>query len=86
MVCRATGHSPNAAWDKALVERRTAIRPCPATALWDLPLALHLRRRVNADYQIDFLGRGAAASPSPKYPAGNLGKLLPLKLLFLNAH
>jgi hypothetical protein len=56
-VCRTTGQSPNAAWDKALVEKRSAIRPCPPTTLLDLHLALHLRRRVNADYQIDFLGR-----------------------------
>ena len=56
-VCRTTGHSPNAAWDKALLERRTAIRPCPPATLLDLHLALHLRRRVNADHQIDFLGR-----------------------------
>jgi hypothetical protein len=56
-VCRTTGYSPNDAWDKALAEKRTAIRPCPPTALLDLHLALHLRRRVNADHQIDFLGR-----------------------------
>ena len=54
-VCRTTGLSPNAAWDKALAEQRTAIRPCPPAALLDLHLALHLRRRVNADYQIDLV-------------------------------
>jgi hypothetical protein len=59
-VCRTTGYSPNAAWDKALQEKRTAIRPGPSSALLDLPLALHLRRRVNADYRIDFLGRKLA--------------------------
>jgi hypothetical protein len=41
-VGRTTGLSPNAAWDRALVERRSAIRPCPPTALLDLHLALHL--------------------------------------------
>jgi hypothetical protein len=56
-VCRTTGHSPNAAWDQALVEQRTAIRSWPPASLLDLHLALHLRRRVNADHQIDFLGR-----------------------------
>jgi len=30
---------------------------CPPSALLDLHLALHLRRRVNADQQVDFLGR-----------------------------
>jgi hypothetical protein len=56
-VCRTTGYSPNDAWDKALAEKRTAVRPCPPSALLDLHLALHLRRRVNADHEIDFLGR-----------------------------
>ncbi|MGD0615891.1 MAG: hypothetical protein ABSA69_10675 [Verrucomicrobiota bacterium] len=50
-VCRTTGYSPNTAWDKALAEQRTAIRPCPPSALLDLHLALHLRpsqsRRVH---------------------------------------
>ena len=65
-VCRTTGHSPNAAWDKALVERRTAIRPCPPAALLNLHLALHLRRRVNADSQIDFLGRSWPIAPTKR--------------------
>jgi hypothetical protein len=64
--CRTTGQSPNAAWDKALVEKRSAIRPCPPTTLLDLHLALHLRRRVNADYQIDFLGRSWPIAPTKR--------------------
>ncbi len=56
-VCRTTGYSPNEAWNRAVAERRTAVRPCPPSALLDLHLALHLRRRVNADQQIDFLGK-----------------------------
>ena len=65
-VCRTTGHSPDAAWAKALEEKRTAIRPCPTSALLDLHLALHLRRRVNADYQIDFLGRSWPIAPTKR--------------------
>jgi hypothetical protein len=65
-VCRTTGQSPNTAWDKALVEKRSAIRPCPPTTLLDLHLALHLRRRVNADYQIDFLGRSWPIAPTKR--------------------
>jgi hypothetical protein len=65
-VCRTTGYSPNAAWDKALAENRSAIRPCPPTALLDLHLALHLRRRVNADYQIDFMGRSWPIAPTKR--------------------
>ena len=63
-VCRTTGLSPNVAWDKALQERRTAIRPCPPSALLNLHLALHLRRRVNADFHIDFLGRSWPIAPT----------------------
>ena len=63
-VCRTTGSSPNAAWDKALEEKRTAIRRCPPGALLDLHLALDLRRRVNADLRIDFLGRSWIIAPT----------------------
>jgi hypothetical protein len=64
-VCRTTGYSPNAAWDKALEEKRSAIRPCPPATLLDLHLALHLRR-VNADNQIDFLGRSWPIAPTQR--------------------
>ena len=65
-VCRTTGRTPNAAWDLALLEARTVIRPCPLTPLLDLHLALHLRRRVNADSQIDFLGRSWPIAPTQR--------------------
>jgi hypothetical protein len=65
-VCRTTGRSPNAAWDLALAEKRSAIRPCPPTTLLNLHLALHLRRRVNADYQIDFLGQSWTIAPTKR--------------------
>jgi hypothetical protein len=65
-VCRTTGLSPNAAWDKALAAQRTAIGPCPPTSLLNLHLALHLRRRVNADHPIDFLGRSWAIAPTQR--------------------
>jgi hypothetical protein len=63
-VCRTTSLSPNAAWEKALAEKRTATRPCPPPTLLDLHLALHLKRRVNADQQIDFLGRSWHIAPT----------------------
>lgn len=56
-VCRTTGLSPDDAWAKALEDQRTVLRACPDPSLLDLHLALHLGRRVNADHQIDFLGR-----------------------------
>ena len=65
-ICRTTGHSPNAAWDKSLKEQRTAMRPCPPTALLNLHLALHLRRRVNADFQIDFPRRSWPIAPTKR--------------------
>jgi hypothetical protein len=65
-VCRTTGLSPNAAWEKAVAEKRTATRPCPPATLLHLHLALHLQRRVNADNQIDFLGQSWPIAPTKK--------------------
>ena len=65
-VCRTTGLSPNAAWAKALAEKRTVTRPCPPSTLLDLHLALHLKRRVNADSQIDFLGQSWHIAPTQR--------------------
>ena len=56
-VCRTTGLSPDDAWGKAQEEQRTVMRACPDPALLDLHLALDIGRRVNADHQVDFLGR-----------------------------
>ncbi len=65
-VCRTTGLSPNAAWEKALAEKRTVTRPCPPATLLDLHLALHLKRRVNSDNQIDFLGQSWHIAPTKR--------------------
>lgn len=65
-VCRTTRLSPNAAWEKARMEKRIATRPCPPAALLDLHLALHLKRRVNSDNQIDFLGQSWHIAPTKK--------------------
>ena len=48
---------------------RTAHRPAPLSdpTLLDLHLALHLRRRVNADNQIDFLGRSWPIAPTARH-------------------
>ena len=63
-VCRTTtGLNPNAAWEKALADQRAVTRPCPPATLLDLHLALHLKRRVNADHQIDFLGQSWPIAP-----------------------
>ena len=56
-ICRTTGLSPDEACAKAQAEKRIVLRACPDTSLLDLHLALYLGRRVNADHQVDFLGR-----------------------------
>jgi hypothetical protein len=48
------------------MEKRTATRPCPSATLLDLHLALHLKRRVNADSQIDFLGQSWHIAPTKR--------------------
>ena len=63
-VCRTTGLSPNAAGEKALADQRALTRPCPPATLLDLHLALHLKRRVNSDHQIDFLGQSWPIAPT----------------------
>jgi hypothetical protein len=65
-VCRTTGLSPNAAWENALAQKRAATRACPPSTLLDLHLALHLKRRVNSDHQIDFLGQSWHIAPTKR--------------------
>lgn len=62
-ICRTTGLTPNAAWDRALSEKRSRLRPTPAVPLLDLHLALYLQRRLNADYTLDFLGKNWPVTP-----------------------
>jgi hypothetical protein len=63
-VCRTTGLTPDQAWDQALQEKRSCLRPVPPVPLLDLHLALYLQRRLNADYTLDFLGQNWAVTPS----------------------
>lgn len=65
-VCRTTGLTPNAAWDLALKEKRSQLRPVPAVPLLDLHLALYVQRRLNADYTLDFLGRTWPITPTAR--------------------
>lgn len=57
MISRTTGLTPNAAWDKALEEKRSHLLPVPAPPLLDLHLALYHQRRLNTDGTLDFLGQ-----------------------------
>lgn len=55
--CRTTGLTPDAAWELALREKRSHLKPVPPAALLDLHFALYLQRKVNRDHTVDFLGR-----------------------------
>jgi hypothetical protein len=66
-LCRTTGLSPDQACAKARAEHRIALRPCPDQTLLDLHLAIYLGRRVNADHQIDFLGRSWPIGPTARH-------------------
>jgi mono/diheme cytochrome c family protein len=68
-VCRTTGLTPNAAWDKALAEKRSRLLPVPPPPLLDLHLAIYHQRRLNADGTLDFLGRTGPSPPCAKRPS-----------------
>jgi hypothetical protein len=68
-VCRTTGLSPDDACAKALREQRSVLQARPDASLFDLHLALHRQRRVNADHQIDFLGRSWPIAPTARQTA-----------------
>ena len=63
-ICEATGLTPDQAWDKALQEKRSCLRPVPPVSLLDLHLALYLQRRLNPDSTVDFLGQNWTVTPS----------------------
>jgi len=63
--CHAsTGSTPDQAWQKALDEKRSMLKPVPAGALLNLHLALHIPRRVSSASTIEFLGRTWKISPT----------------------
>lgn len=66
-VCRTTGLSPDQACAKALDEQRNVLRACPLPTLMDLHLAIYLARRVNADHEVDFLGRSWPIGPTARH-------------------
>jgi hypothetical protein len=65
-VCRTTGVTPDHAWDKAIAEKRSRLKAAPDPALLDLHLALHLQRRLNSDFTIDFLGSSYPVTPTKR--------------------
>jgi len=69
-ICRTTRMSPNDRWDKALQDGMAVMQPVPTTALLDLHLALHDRRRCNTDNQVDFEGRSWAIAPTHRESVG----------------
>jgi hypothetical protein len=65
-ACRTTGLTPDAAWELALQQKRSKLRPVPPVPLLDLHLALYSQRRLNSDYTVDFLGHTWPVSPTPR--------------------
>lgn len=61
---RTTGLTPDQAWQKALQEKRSRLRPAPAETLLDLHLALHIPRRVSSASSVEFLGRTWKITPT----------------------
>lgn len=58
--------TPNQAWQKALAEGRSQLKPAPEEKLLNLHFALHLSRRVSSANTIEFLGRSWRITPSAR--------------------
>ena len=63
---RTTGLTPEQAWDKALSQQRSKLRPAPHPKLLDLHFALHIPRRVSSASTIEFLGKTWNITPTPR--------------------
>jgi hypothetical protein len=59
-----TGLTPNQAWDKALEEKRSKLKPAADSKLLDLHLALHVPRRVSSASTVSFLGKTWRITPT----------------------
>jgi transposase InsO family protein len=58
------GQTPNEAWEKALAEGRSKLKPAAEEKLLNLHLALHLGRRVSSANTIEFLGKTWKIAPT----------------------
>lgn len=65
-TCRTTQLTPNQSWEKSLNEKRSLWKSTPDAALLDLHLALYLRRKLNSDHTIDFLGNNYPVAATPQ--------------------
>jgi hypothetical protein len=59
-----TGLTPDQAWQKALDENRSMLKPVPPSSLLNLHLALHVPRRVSSASTVEFLGKTWKISPT----------------------
>lgn len=59
-----TGLTPDQAWQTALEEKRSMLRPAPPASLLNLHLALHIPRRVSSASTVEFLGKTWKISPT----------------------
>lgn len=59
-----TGLTPDRAWQKALEENRSMLKPLPPSSLLNLHLALHIHRKVSSASTVEFLGKTWKISPT----------------------
>jgi len=59
-----TGLTPDQAWQKALEQKRSMLRPVPPASLLNLHLALHIPRRVSSASTVEFLGKTWKIAPT----------------------
>lgn len=58
--------TPNQAWQQALAEGRSQLKPLPNGKLLDLHFALHIPRRVSPANTIEFLGQSWKITPTTR--------------------
>lgn len=59
-----TGLTPNQAWQNAMAEGRSKLKPVPDEKLLNLHFALHIPRRVSSANTLEFLGRSWKITPT----------------------
>ncbi len=62
-------NDPNQAWQKALKEERSKLRPAPEEKLLNLHFGLHISRRVSSANTVEFLGRSWKIAPTARKTA-----------------
>lgn len=63
-IHEATGVAPNQAWEKALQENRSKLKPVPDEKLLNLHFAIQIPRRVSSVNTVEFLGQRWKITPT----------------------